>query len=367
MLIAGFIFTFQERGAGFGGGGDGLPGRSLCRVRRYQCPLHAYQRGGKSGRRRSQDTFIQVNALFGIRRPCFIRRFVIAQYAGKLRLILRPFGKSGFLFLFVGQHAVLFKLFRLPVIKFPVVGNTGIGRSQLQLYGRIFLHLFKHRFQSYVAQIYQGRVFDACFQLDTVRGFIAVGAAGISEDHGEIIFLYALNGYREEILGLQRHIVRSIRRGLAIFAGIYPENGEIAGVAGPFPVISVAAKLAHAFRGSAHQADVFITLIHKQQVLVAFEHRHHFGFVAGIRNCFADNAVVGFLLLLGPVGAFQSFHGFLHLFAHVFHPDEELHRQLGRSNFLLFIFCVEAVLQVIMFHRTGGSDGGIAAVMVGED
>jgi hypothetical protein len=42
---------------------------------------------------------------------------------------------------------------------------------------------------------------------------------------------------------------------------------------GPFPVVGISAEFADAFRRSAYQADIFITFIDENQVLVAFEHR----------------------------------------------------------------------------------------------
>ena len=62
------------------------------------------------------------------------------------------------------------------------------------------------------------------------------------------------------VLGLVGTVLRAVVGRLVVLAGVHTEHGEIAGVAGPHPVVGLTAELAHRCRRGADEADVGIGL-----------------------------------------------------------------------------------------------------------
>jgi hypothetical protein len=68
--------------------------------------------------------------------------------------------------------------------------------------------------------------------------------------------------------------------GFAVLAHVDAEDGEVAGMAGPFPVVGVAAVFTDAFGRGADESHVAVALVDEGEELVAFEQRADAGFDA---------------------------------------------------------------------------------------
>ena len=65
-----------------------------------------------------------------------------------------------------------------------------------------------------------------------------------------------------------RHILRRISCRLIILISINTEDREIPGMAGPYPIICISAKLAYRRGRSKYQTNIIIILIHRQIKLI---------------------------------------------------------------------------------------------------
>ena len=137
-------------------------------------------------------------------------------------------------------------------------------------------------------------------------------------------------------------------------------------MAGPHPVVGVAAELTHRRGRSADQTHVLINNVNEHNELVAVEHAFHLGFVVGAFNS-------GFLEL----GGFFSYGAVAFGFAHVvLEHAHNLRRYVldtdkyggcgaGVGQFLVLGVSPETVAQVVVFHGGVGLNHAIAAVVVG--
>ena len=133
----------------------------------------------------------------------------------------------------------------------------------------------------------------------------------------------------------------------------------------PFPVIGISAEFSHAFR-CANQPDIFIHFIHVHQVLVVFEHtvypgRYAIFFIAGL----FDDLLV-YILQFFTRSAQLILYTRFYLCGHILDPFQELYRQVG-LDLLILIESIEPVSQIVMFYATGCCNGGISAMVIGED
>ena len=125
-----------------------------------------------------------------------------------------------------------------------------------------------------------GVLFD-CLQLHLVVGDIALGGAGVAEDKGEVALVNALERDVEVLEGFVGHIGLGVGGGLAVFADIDTEHGEVACVARPHPVVGVATELAYVAGGCTHKAHIGEHLVDVHEVLVAVVEGLDDGFVVG--------------------------------------------------------------------------------------
>ena len=140
-------------------------------------------------------------------------------------------------------------------------------------------------------------------------------------------------------------------------------------MAGPHPVVSVAAELADGGRRSAHQADIAEHPEHEQEVLIAVEEGFHIGSQAfTILDCRS-----GELAGIGPDDGIPLGFGHAgpvplqHLVRHVFHPFEEADGQAPVGQFLAAVHRPETVLEVIVLHAAVALDVAVAAVVVRQE
>src|ERR1700733_2354999 len=137
---------------------------------------------------------------------------------------------------------------------------------------------------------------------------------------------------------------------------------------GPFPVIGIAAELAHAFRRGAYQAYIAIPLIDEYQELIAFEQRadladHAFSRVGIAAIDGGDHA----LRFSGAIRPTQSLQGIFHLRGDVFYLQQEVDIQPPGGDLFFLVPGIESVMEIVMLDGTGRGDRLISAVMIGKD
>ena len=122
-------------------------------------------------------------------------------------------------------------------------------------------------------------------------------------------------------------------------------------MAGPLPVVGIAAKFADAFRWSTHQAYVLIHIVAVHQVLPAFKNRHddrsfklvltYIGFDELCRN------LIDFANALHPFQTTSRIQNFL---THIIDAAQKTHLEpLGR-NFFTFVHGPKAIAQVVVLY-----------------
>ena len=139
-------------------------------------------------------------------------------------------------------------------------------------------------------------------------------------------------------------------------------------MAGPHPVVGVAAELSDRRRGCSHQTHVGVAAVHEHIVLVAIVQGLNRSpqTVAG-SHCFLNELCrilrdQNLTLLLG--------HALLisveHLLRHILHILEEAHGQSRIGQFFGAGHGPEAVAEVVVLHGAVFLDLAVAAVMVGQ-
>ena len=265
--------------------------------------------------------------MLGVRRPCRIIFLVIGEDVFVFGFAFCPVHKLLLvgLLLFVG--AEFFQLLGFAVEEFPVVRNTGIVTGEFQFHGRIFHHLLVHQFQTHITQSHQRRILDLVFQFDTIAGFVAVRASGISVDHRVVTIFHALNRNRQEMLGLHRYVIGAVLRWLTVFRGIYTEHREITGMTWPFPVVGITTVFTYTFWRRSHQTNIAVGFVHIHNVLVALEHGvDASGQTIFFIGHFIGDRLIHFLQFLGTLGPSQAFQLGFYLSGHIFNTIEELNR-----------------------------------------
>ncbi len=149
--------------------------------------------------------------------------------------------------------------------------------------------------------------------------------------------------------------------------GVDTEDGEVARVAGPHPVVRVAAELANVRGRGADEAHIGEYFIDVHEVLVAVVEGFHDGLVVGARDGLVGDGldILGHdalaVLLCGLVGdAFQ------HLGGNVLHADQAGYGEARAGDFLAAGHGPEAVGEVIVLDGAVLHDVAVAAVVVGE-
>ena len=197
---------------------------------------------------------------------------------------------------------------------------------------------------------------------------ILAGATRAAVHEGEIALLHACKRNLQRLLGAIGHIVLAVVGRHVVLSRIDAENGKIPGMAGPHPVVRLAAELADGRRRGSDEAYVAVFAEDKEEVLVAVVKGFNAGFqalpvlhsgLADLLGILPHKFRTGFLIHLGIIA-------FKHLGRHVFHPFEEPHGQAGIGQFLAPVHGPETVLQVVMFHGGMSLDIAVAAVVIGE-
>ena len=138
-----------------------------------------------------------------------------------------------------------------------------------------------------VADFYHSRVVQVNGLLHAPAAEVAVGAARVAKNHGEVAVVDALGAHGQVVLGAKGYVVWAVLRRRSVFGRIHTKHREIARVAGPHPVVGVSAVFAYTAWGSPHQAHVIELLIDEQIKLVAMVECLNRGLVVGSgRRCF---------------------------------------------------------------------------------
>ena len=272
-----------------------------------------------------------------------------------LLVLADPFHEvSLFLTLFLDDSQVLeSEPLALPFL--PAIGAAGVFVGILQADRRIGLHPFPHDVLAEGPGVDRDSLavkhgLELCLSLEPL------GAARVAHDHRVIALLDALEGNLEGLGGNIRLIGRGIRGRLIVSSGIDPEHGEVAGVAGPHPVVGLATELSDRCRRGADKADIGVSLVNYKIPNVLVVERGHLHPAVGV-------VVLSGLLESLPCG--ELVLGFGHRVCHVGHADEIGHRESGSRNLLLAAHCPETVFKVVMLVGGKGLDGTVAAVVVG--
>ena len=187
--------------------------------------------------------------------------------------------------------------------------------------------------------------------------------------HGEIAFLDATGIDLEELLRTERHVLFRIGSRFVVLASIDTEDGEVASVARPHPVVGIATELTDGARRGTYQANVGIYLIYEQEVLVAVIKRTDIGTKVRI----AVHSL--FLNLLGVLGnEFGTFFfghlrlvTFHHFFGYILHVFQERNGQARIRQFFRTRHRPETISQIVVLYRAMRLDLSETAMVVGDE
>ena len=192
--------------------------------------------------------------------------------------------------------------------------------------------------------------------------------AGETENHSKVAVLQFACADGEVVLGFEGDILLCVGSGFAVGGSIDAEHGEVAGVAGPGPVIGVAAKFAHRRGGSADETDILVDDVDKEEELVAVEHGFDGSVVVGSLYGFAGDAFTDVADSFGAVGlAHFVAEAFQYPAGNVFHTNQDGGCEAGVGEFLGHVVCPETVAQVVVLNGGVFLQFAVTAVVVGRD
>ena len=286
---------------------------------------------------------------------------------------MREGGKAFLLFGLGAQHVVVYNGLVHADGVFPVVAAScklvGILDADLvTLSHELFQHVQVDR-----AHVDHGLVLSRHHLLHLALCKIPLCASGKSHDHGIVPFVQSLNGDGEEFGCLQGHIVCTVFGRLPILVGIDAEHGKVTRVARPHPVVGFPSELAHARRRRSYHAHIAIYLIIDQVIFISGIERQSLRHDAR----FPIEVTFG-QLFLGQLAQERAGHGFgfgslsrldlgVDQVGDVYNAVYEAEFQSRCGQFLFPAHGPEAVGQVVMLHAGVLLDGGVSAMMVGED
>ncbi len=249
----------------------------------------------------------------------------------------------------------------------PVIADAGVLAGVLDAHGIAGVHVLLHDLQLLPADLHAAGLLDVEGELHAVAAEEAVGAAGVAHHHGEVALLHAGDAHGEVVPGLERDIGLAGVGGLAIGAGVDAEEAEVARMAGPHPVVGVAAELADGAGRHAHQANIAVGLVHEEVELIAFEHGLEVGAQA-VLLAHGGLQLAGHLLdLLVPLvlghAIVELGH---HLGGDIIDPLQEAHAEAG-GELLLAVHGIEAVGEVVVLDAAQALHRIVPAVVVGEE
>ena len=258
---------------------------------------------------------------------------------------------------------------------FPVVAAAGVFAGILDSGGAVRVHPFLPDFLFLSAYLYGGYVAVVYAFADSPRAEVAAGASGIAHGHAVVAGTVSVNAYFSISLGLQWHVVLAVFCGLAVLVCIDAEHAEVAGLAGPHPVVCVAAELAQRLCGGEDQTHVAVGLIlryiERIAAVVASYHAVHarIGTTVFALHSVADGVGLGIVDFpcgdggVGTVDAVQGGHDARGAFLGAL---QKTHEQTLGGAFLFHILCHESVGQNVIFRGRKCLDGTETAVVVGE-
>ncbi len=200
-----------------------------------------------------------------------------------------------------------------------------------------------------------------------IGGDILVSAARITVYEREIALCYTFGRDSERAFGAIGHIVFAVIGRLIVFVGIYTEETEVAGMAGPHPVVGIASELADGRRRAPYQTDVAERLVYEKEILVAIVERLDRGAITVTVGGFGYDFIYIFTsfgcgLLIGHL----ALNALVDLLGNIFHVFEERGGITWVGQLLITTHGPEAVGQIVMFNSTVFLYVAITAVMVGE-
>ena len=157
-------------------------------------------------------------------------------------------------------------------------------------------------------------------------------STGETHYHGVVVLLYSTKGDIEETLRLERNIIFRVWCGIAILVRIDTEDGEVASMTRPDPVVRIGTEFAYAAGRCSHQSNIRISLFGKHQVEIAPVE----GFdLYGKSRILGRKVLAGLLVsqllqvlrreVVHAVGIFDGFEFFLDVVCDIFDLVDEYH------------------------------------------
>jgi len=277
----------------------------------------------------------------------------VGDDAAVFGFVLRPGGEFLLIGAFRGHGAQAADAQRLALPFLPCVGDRGVFGGVMDAQRRVALLCRGDDVEAPRADGDLGRVGALGDVSHGVREDVLLRIAGEAVDHREIPLFDPGGRDGEMPLGAVGNILGRVGGGLVVLAGVDAEEREVARVAGPYPVVGVAAELADRRGRRADQAYVVELLVDEQKLLVAVVH-------------LLDRGLVALAFGLGPADDFGLRFARSDTVGDLFHADEEAYVELLVGQFLPARHGPEAVGQVVVFDARMRLYGVVAAVVVGE-
>ncbi len=167
--------------------------------------------------------------------------------------------------------------------------------------------------------------------------------------------------------GLVGNVVGRVIGRFAVVTGIHAEDGKVAGVAGPHPVVGVVAEFTDAAGGRTHKAHVGKLFVAYEEVLVAGKVvAHQVLVVVAFCGCLGDAVDVGANGFLTGFVVHVLGDSFEYAVGDVFHVAHKGDFKAGGGQFLFFGCGPKTVVEVVVFEGAEFLNLTVTAVVVGQ-
>ena len=271
-------------------------------------------------------------------------------------------------FLFFSNSSVFLYSVNRSSSVFPVVGNTCILRSVIQLSRFVFVHILFQNVHCYFRSFYPSRIIFVHHLLDSERCQITVCSSRVTKNHCEISRLVTFKRNWQVVFWFQRNVCFRIFCWISISITVSTENREICCVSWPFPVVCIATKFPKRGRRCTNQTDVFIILIYKIIELISVE---EISYNNSVFSIFCIFSLDRFVFCINYSFSFCCRHIVVQFgidsFGNVIHSYKKSYVKSFRIEFLIWFHCPESVFKIIFFWRRSRSYSIVTAVVIGEN
>ena len=235
-----------------------------------------------------------------------------------------PLTKSVFVGAFFVTQTIFAKAQALALVVFVRIHAGCIGRGQGNTDFVILVHVLFVSLHATANHVFDHHVDGGQIKIQVIGTQVTIRRPWVTHDHGIISVLDPGGANRKVTVGFEGNVTKAVVFGrFSVGAGINTKDRKVTGMAGPHPVVGIAAEFADAAGGCTHQANIFVNHVNRKNKLVSVENGSN---IALITLLFGRGLVSDDFANLGDhrtaLGFGDIAKGVVHSVGHILHTDQ---------------------------------------------